>query len=175
MSDSADTANETLGRRLGTFAAGTTVMYAINTLFDYLLYPYVIYQAGLLVGGLVMTGLSAAACLAILKFYDWTRKDWLGIETVRRLKDYRGERPAGRLLAWLLAKSNAVAFVVLSLHYDPFVTTVWLRHERFGGLNARDWRIFWGSVLLGNVSWTLTCWLGVSAAVWAWHWLTGSR
>lgn len=173
MTDVADVAKETPARRLGTFAAGTTVMYAINTFFDYLLYPYVVYRAGILAGGFVMTALSAAACLAILKFYDWTRRDWLGIETVRDLREYRGERRAGRLVGRLLAKSDAVAFVVLSLHYDPFVTTVWLRRERFGGLSARDRRVFWGSVLLGNASWTLTCWLGVNAAVWAWRWLAG--
>jgi hypothetical protein len=174
VSDSDATVKETLAGRLKTFAAGATAMYAFNKCFDYLLYPYVIYRAGVLFGGLIMTGLSAIACLAILKFYDWTRKDWLGIETVRNLRHYRSERAAGRLFTWLLARSNAVAFVVLSLNYDPFVTTVWLRHERFGGLSARDRRIFWGSVLLCNASWTLTCWLGVNAAVWAWRWLEGT-
>jgi hypothetical protein len=171
--DSGDAVKETLGRRLRILAIGTTALYATNKCFDYLLYPYVIYRAGVLPGGLIMTGLSAIACLAILRFYDWTKRDWLGMETVRDLRHYRGERTAGRFLSRLLAKSDAVAFVVLSLNYDPFVTTVWLRHERFGGLSARDRRIFWGSVLLSNASWTLTCWLGVNAAVWAWRWLQG--
>jgi hypothetical protein len=175
VSDSAGAVKEPLGQRLRILAAGTTAMYAINKGFDYLLYPYVVYRGGVLVGGLVMTVLSAAACFGILKFYDRTKKDWLGIETVRNLRGYRSGRPAGRLVASLLAKSDAVAFVVLSLHYDPFVTTVWLRHERFGGLSARDRRIFWGSVLLSNASWTLTCWLGVNAVVWAWRWLAGIR
>jgi hypothetical protein len=175
VSDSAGTLKETLGRRLRTLAAGVTIMYVINKAFDYLLYPYVVYRAGVIVGGLVMTGLSAIACLAILKFYDRTKKDWLGIETVRDLRNYRGDRPAGRLLTGLLSKSDVVAFVALSLYYDPFVTTVWLRHERFGGLSARDRKIFWGSVLLCNASWTVTCWLGVNAAVWAWRWMERSR
>ena len=171
VSDSATTVKETLGRRLRTFAAGATSLYVFNKTFDYLLYPYVVHRAGILVGGLVMTSLSAVACLALLKFYDRTKKDWLGIETVRDLRNYRGGRAFGRLSSWLLSKGDAVAFVALSLYYDPFITTVWLRHERFGGLSARDRKIFWGSVLLCNASWTVTCWLGVNAAVWAWRWL----
>lgn len=171
MSPSVETLKETLGRRLRTLAAGASFMYVLNTTFDYLLYPFVVHRAGLLAGGLVMTGLSALACLAVLKFYDWSKRDWLGIETVRDLKTYRGERAVGRLFSWLLSKSDTVAFVALSLNYDPFVTTVWLRHERFGGLSARDWRVFWGSVFLANAYWTVTCWLGVNAAIWAWRWL----
>ena len=171
VSDSAVTMKESLGRRIRILAAGASSLYVINKSFDYLLYPYVVHRMGILAGGLVMTSLSAIACLAILKFYDHTKKDWLGIETVRDLKNYRGERAAGRILSWLLSKGDAAAFIALSLYYDPFITTVWLRHERFGGLSARDRRIFWGSVLLCNASWTVTCWLGVNAVFWAWRWL----
>jgi hypothetical protein len=101
MSDAALPA-ETASRRLGTLAAGVTFMYATNKLFDYLLYPWVVYRAGIIVGGLVMTALSAVACLAILRFYDRTKRDWLGIETIRDLKDYRGGRRAARLISRLL-------------------------------------------------------------------------
>jgi hypothetical protein len=172
LSDAAMPA-ETGSRRLGTLAAGVTFMYVTNKLFDYLLYPYVVYRAGIIVGGLVMTALSALACLSILRFYDRTKRDWLGIETIRDLKDYRGGRRAARLISRLLSKSDAAAFVALSLYHDPFITTVWLRRERFGGLSARDRRIFWGSVLLGNAFWTVSCWLGVNGAVWAWRWVNG--
>ena len=58
--------------------------------FDYLLYPWVIWQLGPLHGAVVMTLLSFLICWATLLFYDWARKDWLGIETLKQLRDYPG-------------------------------------------------------------------------------------
>ena len=37
-----------------------------------------------------MTLLSFLICWATLLFYDWARKDWLGIETLKQLRDYPG-------------------------------------------------------------------------------------
>jgi hypothetical protein len=137
-------------------------MFLGNKLFDYILYPYVIYLTGILVGGTIMTALSALICLLILKFYDYSKQDWLGIETIRDLKGYKGEARAGRILAWFLKRSDLVSFFALSFLYDPFITTVWLRHKRYGGMTARDHRIFWGSLVVANGFWTVTCWFGIN-------------
>lgn len=158
-----------IAQRIGTLVVGVAFMSVTNKLFDLVLYPYVIYQAGLLVGGVIMTSLSAIACLMILWFYDYSKQDWLGIETIRDLKDYQGQTRLGRSLAWFLQRSDLAAFFVLSLLYDPFITLVWLRHERFGGMTARDHRIFWASVLVVNVYWTIFCWLGVNFFQWLWE------
>ncbi len=154
--------------RLGTLSIGVAFMYITNKLFDFALYPYVIYQAGLWGGG-IMTALSALACLLILKFYDYSKRDWLGIETIRDLKNFNGQHRAGRVLAQILRRGDPFAFVTLSIYADPFITTVWLRYERFGQMTARDWRIFWCSVLLSNVFWTLSCWLGINVIQWFWQ------
>jgi len=162
----------TLHSRAGTISLGIAFMYVTNKLFDYVLYPFVVYRAGIIAGSVVMTGLSALACLAILRYYDRTRKDWLGIETIRDLKDYSGSGRLGHALSWTLRRSDPLAFVALSLTYDPFVTTVWLRRERFGGLTVRDRKIFWGSVLLCNAFWTVSCWLGANFILSLWRRIT---
>jgi len=166
LNGNVDRPPESIYRRFKTLSAGVTFMFIINKLFDYVLYPYVIYRAQIVLGGLIMTALSAIACLALLRFYDWTKQDWIGLETIRSLRDYQGSNRMGRFLSRLISKGDLLAFIVLSLYYDPFVTTVWLRRERFSGLSGRDRRIFWGSVLICNIGWTCFCWLGVKTAFW---------
>ncbi|MDD2557789.1 MAG: hypothetical protein PHH87_05780 [Desulfuromonas sp.] len=146
-------------------------MYVISKLFDYVLYPYVIYTIGIWTGGAFMTALSALVCLMFLKFYDHSQRDWLGIETLRDLKDFNGQQRGRRILSWMLQRSDPVAFMALSIFHDPFITTVWLRHERFGPLTPRDLRIFWGSVFVANLFWILSCWLGINLFQWVWNWL----
>ena len=161
--------------RLLELAVGLTASKAIDYLFDFALYPFVIYQLGILVGGLVMMLLSFLACLLTLWFYDWSKRDWLGIEAIKSLRGYEGDLKLGRLTGWLLRKSDPVIFLVLSLNYDPFITTAYLRHGAFNGMNRRDWRIFLGGTLVANVYWTLACFLGISLVEWAWGWLAGGR
>lgn len=158
-----------IAQRIGTIALGVTCMSVTNKLFDLVLYPYVIYQAGLLMGGAIMTVLSAIVCLLFIRFYDRTQQDWLGIETIRDLKDYQADAGIGRFLVWLLRTSDWAAFFLLSMIYDPFITTVWLRHERFGGMTARDHRVFWGSVVVANGFWAIYCWIGVYFLQWLWE------
>jgi hypothetical protein len=127
------------------------------------LYPLVVYKLGLLHGGLVMGALSIADCFLLLKLYDWLKRDWLGLETIKGLRGYSGSSNWRIALAWLLSKGDAVAFVTLSLRFDPFVTTAYLRRGNYNGMTLRDWRIFLGSALISNVAWALVCFGGVSA------------
>jgi hypothetical protein len=159
--------------RLLELAVGLTTNQAIDYLFNFVLYPLVIYHFGLLVGGLVMMLLSFVACLLSLWFYDWSKRDWLGIEAIKGLKDYEGSKSLGRLSGWLLRKSDPVVFLFLSLKYDPFITTAYLRHGAFNGMSRRDWRIFLGSTVVANVYWTLACFMGISLVEWVWGWLAG--
>lgn len=150
---------------------GFTATQVVGYLFDYALYPFVIYSFGLLVGGLVMILLSFAACLLTVWFYDWSKRDWLGIEAIKSLRGYEGELKCGRLAGWMLRKSDPVIFLFLSLNYDPFITMAYLRHGAFNGMSRRDWRIFLGSTLVANVYWTLACFMGISLVEWVWGWL----
>lgn len=71
---------------------------------------------------------------------------------------------------WLLIPNNRSSRVLLSLRFDPFIVTVYLRRGRFGGMTRRDWRIFLLSWLIGNAWWSIVVFTGLSAVQWLWNW-----
>lgn len=149
-------------------AVGLTANKIMEWPFNYILYPGVIYLLGIWWGGLIMTFLSFIYCLLTIWFYDWSKKDWLGIETIKALKDYGGGHSAGRLVSWFLRRSDPVAFLFLTFWYDPFITMAYMRRGAYNGMGARDWRIFLISLFLGNGYWILASWLGVSLLKYFW-------
>lgn len=136
--------------------------------FDLVLYPFVIFRLGPLKGGAVMTFLSFFACVGMIKFYDWSKRDWLGIEAIKGLKGYDGEKKIGRFTSWFLKRSEPAIFLFLAIRYDPFVTTAYLRHGRYNGMNRRDWTIFTSSSIVSNAYWTLAVYMGISLVEWGW-------
>lgn len=154
--------------RIAELALGYTVNKIIVYGFDFGLYPLVIAWLGLGLGFIVMALLSFIICWLTMKFYDWSKRDWLGIEAIKGLKDYDGSSRYARWLSWVMRKSDPVACVLLSIKFDPFIVTVYLRRGEFGGMTPRDWRIFLLSWLIGNAYWSLMCFGGVSALVWLW-------
>ncbi len=154
--------------RIAELALGYSVSQSLGYGFDFGLYPAVIYGLGLGWGFAVMAMLSFLACWLTMKFYDWSRRDWLGIEAIKRLKDYAGPSRSARGLGWVLRRSDPVACVLLSIKFDPFVVTAYLRRGHFGGMTRRDWRIFLLSWFIGNAYWSLLCFGGVSALAWLW-------
>ena len=138
-------------------------------LFDYLLYPFVIFTMGVIRGAVVMSLLSLVACFLMLRFYDWSKRDWLGIEALKSLKDYDGSCLWRRIVAWLLLRSDPVACVLLSIKFDPFIVTTYLRKGHYGGMSTRDWRIFLLSWLVGNAYWSLLCFVGVETIFQLWR------
>src|SRR4030067_3811137 len=82
--------------RVAELSIGLTTNKAIDTLFNYLVYPSVIYYLGVLRGGIVMTSISFVACILSMKFYDWSKRDWLGIEAIKGLKTYSGNKKTKR-------------------------------------------------------------------------------
>lgn len=152
-------ANQTIRwkERIGLMAVGYTAKRVEELVFDFTLYPAMIAWLGTVNGGLVMTAVSALMCYLYILFYDWAKKDWLGLELVKEMRD--GEVQEGRIARFVQSvarKGNWLAFVALSLYTDPFVTTVYLRQDAdaYNGLSPRDWKIFWASVLLANLWWT---------------------
>jgi hypothetical protein len=165
--------NGRISRRIGELALGHSVNAVLLYGFDYVLYPLVIWKMGLVRGGIIMSVLSLVACLLTLWFYDWSKRDWLGIEAVKALRDGEAKTRWRRLLAWALAKGDLPACVVLSLYTDPFITTACLRRGAFNGMTRRDWRIFFGSWFISNSWWILACFGGVEAVTWLWQWVWG--
>lgn len=161
------------GGRAIELVIGIATNHLIDIAFNFFLYPFVIYKFGILKGGLMMTFLSFLACIATIKFYDWSKRDWIGIETIKSLKSYEGSMWFARLSAWLLRQSDAVIFVYLSINRDPFITTAYLRKGKFNGMSKRDWTIFMGSLLLSNAYWTLACYMGITLFEWGWKAVRG--
>jgi hypothetical protein len=159
--------------RIAELALGHTVNQLIVYGFDYGLYPLAILWLGLGRGFAVMAFLSLLICWVTMRFYDWSKRDWLGIEAIKELKHYKGPSRSGRWIGWVLRKSDPVACVLLSIKFDPFIVTVYLRRGRFGGMNRTDWRNFLMSWLIGNVYWSIICFGGVSALMWLWTWIKG--
>lgn len=157
-----------LQTRITELALGHSVNQIIVLGFDYALYPLMIFWLGLWWGFAVMAVLSFVACWLTMKFYDWSKRDWLGIEAVKSLKNYTGRNPAGRFLARALRKSDPVACVLLSIKFDPFIVTAYLRRGSFSGMSARDWRIFILSWFIGNAWWSVVCFTGVTILIWIW-------
>lgn len=144
--------------------------------FDYVLYPWVIWKLGPLHGAAVMTLASFLICWATLLFYDWAKWDWLGIETIKGLRDYAGNSRMMRALQWAAAKGEAALLVVLSIWTDPFVTVAYFRHgaHQYNGMGARDWRIFVLSLAISNGYWSVLLITGISAAEHAWMAIFGA-
>jgi hypothetical protein len=159
---------ESLKQRLGTLFVGILGNKILDHVFNNFLYPFVIWQKGPFVGGLIMTFASLVTCLLLIWFYDWAKKDWLMIETAKEKKV-----ASGRFLSWALKQSDPVLFVVLSIWTDPFITTIAMRqgHWQFNGMFKRDWKIFFGSLLIGNLEWIIVLTGGiwvVTEKLWPW-------
>jgi hypothetical protein len=126
--------------RVAELAIGYSANSLLSVLFDWVLYPAVIYWLGIFKGGVTMTLLSMLACLAMMKFYDWSKRDWLGIEAIKGLREYGGNNRLGKLMARILTKGDIVVFLFLSINLDPFITTTYMRRGRnqYNGMGKRD-------------------------------------
>lgn len=162
--------------RVAILAIGLLGNSLIANGFDYVLYPWVIWRLGPLDGAAVMTMASFLICYATLLFYDWAKKDWLGIETVKELREYAGSSRLVRALRWAAAKGEAALLFVLSIWTDPFVTVAYMRHgaHQYNGMSGRDWRIFMFSLAIGNLYWSVLLFTSISAAEHAWSAISGA-
>jgi hypothetical protein len=156
--------------RAAELAIGLSANSLLSVLFDWLLYPAVIYWLGIVYGGVVMTLLAIFACVAMIKFYDWSKRDWLGIEALKGLREYEGNRRLGKFMSWVLTKGNIAVFLFLSVYFDAFITTTYMRHgkNQYNGMSRRDWAIFTSSVIISNACWAIAVFMGISLLEWVW-------
>ena len=147
--------------RIFLFFAGSSFVYITGWLFDYVLYPFVIFEAGLKIGFVIMIFLSFISCVLMFLIYDYLKKDFLAIEYSKEkidlliADDHKGWLK--RVLIWILKRSKIALFIFLSV-YDPFIATVFMRKgaHQFNGLKARDWGILALSLLIGNGIWAVS-------------------
>jgi len=144
--------------RIGLIVVGHAAKRIEEFLFDTVLYGTVVAVCtimlnqpwGSLTALTVMTPISALACYGYLRFYDWSKKDWLGLEMLKGLRD------GNTLLHRIVRYGNIPAFFALSVFADAFTTTVYMRGKgRYEGLTTRDRKIFWASIVVSNAYWTL--------------------
>jgi len=157
------------GRRARILAVGYSFVIVTDHIFDYVLYPLAIWKAGAVIGGIFMSILDLTWCFLLFLVYDRLKSDWLGIEWLKQVKQYDGIARFKRVLKWMLMRGDVVAFIVLSVKYDPFITTAYLRRGTYNGFESRDWQIFLGSWALSNLFWILFLAGGievVKAALW---------
>src|SRR3989344_3513973 len=101
--------------RIGIMAVGHSFKQAEGFIFNYTVYPAAIAWLGAVMGGLVMTVFSAFICYLYILFYDWSKKDWLGLELLKDIRDGEEKHSCvGRMVQRIARKSNWLAFLVLS-------------------------------------------------------------
>lgn len=172
-------------KKLSALAVGHTFYETTDHIFNYWIYIPVVAVFGAVEGGLIMTVAAFVACYLLILFYDWTGVDWLGIEMLKESDfgpDFLQRKKAQskiayffwwpfhqifRLVRWAQNKGGIVAFVVLSFYTDAFITAVFLRRDKFGGMKFKDWLVFMGSLILGNAYWTLRTVIIISIAKWS--------
>jgi hypothetical protein len=158
-------------RRLQTIAIGHTGNAFIAIGFDYGAYGLTIATLGPVKGGLLMIAVSFLLDLVLIKFYDWSKTDWLGIETLKDIRENPARTRLEKLLQWLLRKGDAVALVVLSLKLNPFNVMLYLRRGAYlyNGMGRRDWLVLVASTLIGNLYWILVMWGATSGLMHVWE------
>lgn len=146
------------GARCAVLGIGLLVHWAMCRGFDYLLHPFVIFKMGPIAGGAIMLFLCCAVCYGTFLLYDRSKNDWLGIEALKDIRAHADQEASNRLVSWILRQPTPIALLLLSLKFDPFVTTAFLRSggaHRYDGFRPRDWSIFICSLLIGNGYWTV--------------------
>ena len=160
-------------RQIGTLTVGYTANWLSIFLFDWVLYPIVISKFGVLWGGILMTVLTFIVCYYLIRFYDWSKTDWLAIELIKekvitKIRDYQGKSRFGQLGSFLLKQTDPIVVLVLSLKFDAAVVTILMREGKYNGLSERDWRIFISSILFSSFYWIILIKTGLTTVEFLW-------
>ncbi|MDZ4205853.1 MAG: hypothetical protein U1C12_01415 [Patescibacteria group bacterium] len=155
-------------RRIGLWGIGHMANFLMVRGFNLVLYPAVIWYFGLIWGASVMWFLSLAVCYLTLLFYDWCKIDWLGIETLKEVREAEETGILHRFIKWTLSKGDTIAVLALSLYWDPFICVVYMRQgaHQYNGMTRRDWEIFLVSFLISNAWWTTVVFTGLTVGEW---------
>ncbi len=161
---------KSLKERVGIWGVGYIANFLLVWVFDYALYPWVMWKAGLVKGAAIMWVLSFINCYATMKFYDWSRTDWLGIETLKEVRDAEAKKLFQRIMQWAMRRGDWAVMLILSVKFDPFICTVYMRHgaHQYNGMSKRDWVIFLVSFVIANAWWTFAVFTGLEVGEWVW-------
>ncbi len=162
--------------------SGWGIMELISFFYDFPFWIWLQHHFGLLMGSLYGTIGAFIFNFGLLVWYQWSGEDWLGVnvfeqikkegsEWVNKINSYHGwflkvllffpvyvPSQLFRLVIWSLNKTELTTFLIFSVLEDSFVTTVFLRHGKFGKLNFRDIKIFISSTIFGCFVWSVFNW-----------------
>lgn len=146
-------ADKNIFYRLRLWITGIGSYYVFTYLYDYVVVSFLLIYFGLTEGVAITMALSMLIDLGTLKFYDWFKKDWLALETLKDLQNKKNFW--GKLFNYVHDKNAFITVVVLSLTSNAFIVTAYMRRGSFqyNGLTKRDWNIFLSSSLLTNLYW----------------------
>ena len=132
-----------------TLAGG--LLWAINNLFDWVLYPLVIYVAGNIEGAVIMTLLSVPFNYALIRAYD---KIGLDLFLLERAKGVGLNQTNNSFVNRVKNNSRWLGFVMLSF-WDPIPAVIYIRKETnaYKGLSRSDWLCFIAATLIANATW----------------------
>jgi hypothetical protein len=154
------------------WAAAHLSLYALDKLFDFILYPLAIIEYRLVLGTAVMMSASLLICVVLLQLYDRlsvTRfRDLLGFESLKQATAAAGEsrfaqrlRLANSTISRLIAKTSL--FLYLTVWFDPMTCTIFMRPADHYRMTPRYWTLFAISVFIGNATWGLLVYFGVES------------
>ncbi len=141
-------------KRIGILVLGLTANTAMAVGYNFVVYPYLIAVYGLALGWLYAVAGSIALCLGCLWFYDLTGQDWLGIETIKLVRDGEATGKVRKFFQRIADRGDAMAFLFLCIKYDAFIAVVYMRRgSENHTMTPRDWKIFWGAIVISNLYW----------------------
>lgn len=172
-------------------AFGFTVWKISNSFFDLVVFAIVLVKFGWIGIPFLMVG-AAFLCWVAIVIYDLTKVDFLGVESAKKEMlifkeglvewvEKLNDKPGKLRLPFLrvkikydtesiklaLSKIWLVEFIICTLNFDATVATIYLREKAFGGLTRRDWKIFWASVIISCLYWSLVILAGISIYEWS--------
>jgi hypothetical protein len=130
-------------------------------LFDFILWPILQGLYGF-VGVVFLILMALILNFLVLIWYEKNKVDWFGVNVLEgvKAKGHIWVNKIGRskniikkvslyipakilqFMIWLLKTNDIFAFVTLSVWQDSFITTIFLRHGKFGKLDKRDYTVF---------------------------------
>ena len=162
-------------KRVAFVGTGWSLYSAYGWVYDNPLWLAVIGWLGILQGSIILTIGDMVNNFIFLVLYQKNESDWLGVNGFEDLKEH-GDKWAQkvqnhrnvfirlilwvpalffRLLVWAVRKNNLLAFVVLSVFEDSFITTVFLRGKVGGELTKKDYLVFLASTAFSCVYWSI--------------------
>lgn len=143
-------------------------------IYDNPFWLVVLNYFGTITGSIILTVGAFILNFSVLCWYQKKGTDWLGVGILEEVKE-NGHNWAEKLchhncwfvrlpaylpakffqlLIWALNKNDVMAFFMLSVLKDSFVTTAFLRHGRFGKLEKKDIAVFVLSTLVSCLAWS---------------------